>query len=117
MPKATRRLRSVLCCIHPPRCGPCCLTPELICDRVRAALSLAWSSEVQHVPVCIRDLEPTQIIRVHAEWLMERYATGCELVGQRVGIWRIDIRIPSRPAMPARIRHRLHLGGDGLEHQ
>jgi hypothetical protein len=42
---------------------------------------LDGSPEVQDVTVRIHDLEPAQVIRVDAEWLPKRYATGCELPG------------------------------------
>src|SRR5205823_4715873 len=79
--------------------------------------TLEWSPEVQNVPVRIHDFEPAQLVRVVAKRLPERNATGCELLGQRVRISSIDVRVPPGPVMSAGIRRRLHLGRDGLEHE
>src|SRR5256886_7041906 len=79
--------------------------------------AVEWSPEVQNVPVRIHDFEPPQLVRVVANRFPERNATGCELLGQRVRIRGIDVRVPPGPVMPAGIRRRLHLRRDGLEHE
>src|SRR2546429_9688405 len=79
--------------------------------------TLEWSPKVQNVPVRIHDFEPAQLVRVVAKRLPERNATGCELLGQRVGIGSIDIRVPPGPVMAAGIRRWLHLRRDGFEQE
>src|SRR5437763_14797120 len=86
-------------------------------DEATTLSELEWSPEVQNVPVRIHDFEPPQLVRVVANRLPERNATGCELLGQRVRIRSINVRVPPGPVMPAGIRRRLHLRRDGLEHE
>src|SRR6184192_3951828 len=86
-------------------------------DEATTLSELQWSPEVQNVPVRIHDFETPQLVRVVANRLPERNATGCELLGQRVRIRSINVRVPPGPVMPAGIRRRLHLRRDGLEHE
>src|SRR5438046_1540070 len=79
--------------------------------------TLDWSAEVQNVPVRIHDFEPAQLVRVVAEGLPEQHATGCELLGQRVRIRRIDVRVPPGPVMAAGIRRRRYVRRNGFEHE
>src|SRR6266550_8737133 len=93
------------------------MNPFRSATRPRPRRTLEWSPEVQNVPVRIHDFEPAQLVRVVAKRLPERNATGCELLGQRVRIRSIDVRVPPGPVMPAGIRCRLHLRRDGIEHE
>ena len=68
------------------------------------ALFVADPKEGEDIPVSVGDLEAPQTLVYERQFLHERRAPLAELVEERVGVQRVDVRIPTSPFVSAAVR-------------
>src|SRR5262245_61929509 len=78
-------------------------------------LFLAKSKESKDIPVGIVDFEAPQAVVYERQLFHERHTPLAKLVEERVGVQRVDVRIPTSPPVSSVVWTRKHVGKDGLE--
>src|SRR5215831_16834618 len=79
-------------------------------------LFLANPKEGKDIPVGIADFEAPQAVVYERQLFHKRRTPLAKLVKERVGVQRVDVRIPPSPPMSGVVWLWKHVGKDGLEH-
>src|SRR5262245_13119105 len=80
------------------------------------SLRVAKPKESKNIPVGIRELEAPQPLVYERQLLDERHTALAELVEERVGVKRVDVRVPTGPFVAGVVWTWKHIGEDRLEH-